>query len=193
MFCSVRKNGARRWTAGSCQPYVQPLAPWRPENPAIESATRIAAGGTSLRSNPTAAVEGENKAQATIDAAPEDLWGPIASARDLVRQFFDDLNIGANTDRNQTLGGDASARALQSAMMNLITASANGTSSSVRTLADLGIQTQSDGTLSLEAPGVDVADAWFAPLVPERIAAAAFVGVVHRTAQIDQRNGTRHH
>jgi flagellar hook-associated protein 2 len=60
------------------------------------------------------------------------------------------LNISQNTDRTQTLGGDASLRSLQASMQALITNRSNpGTS--VSSLADLGITTQSDGTLAIDS------------------------------------------
>lgn len=60
------------------------------------------------------------------------------------------LNIAMMTDRTKTLSGDASVRALQSALTSLVTSQANPTSS-VRALADLGVKTGSDGTLSIDS------------------------------------------
>ncbi|MCA3016705.1 MAG: flagellar filament capping protein FliD [Myxococcaceae bacterium] len=60
------------------------------------------------------------------------------------------LAIGEQTDRRRTLGGDPSLRGLQSALQGLVVGEANP-GSSVRTLADVGIKTQTDGSLSIDA------------------------------------------
>ena len=59
------------------------------------------------------------------------------------------LNIALNTDRAKTLGGDSVVRSLQSALSRLTTTSVGG--SDVRTLADLGVKTAQDGSLSIDA------------------------------------------
>lgn len=59
------------------------------------------------------------------------------------------LNIGEQTDRSQTLGGDSSVRSLQGSLMSLVSTITNP-GSTVRALADIGIKTQNDGTLAID-------------------------------------------
>lgn len=58
--------------------------------------------------------------------------------------------IAEMTDRDKTLGGDPSVRGLQAALQALVVSEANP-GSTVRTLADVGIKTAQDGSLSIDA------------------------------------------
>jgi flagellar hook-associated protein 2 len=73
----------------------------------------------------------------------------VTAYNDVIKLLRQNLNIGQLTDRTKTLGGDASTRTLQSSLMSVISGISNPTSS-VRSLADLGIKTQGDGTLTLD-------------------------------------------
>lgn len=73
----------------------------------------------------------------------------VTAYNDVMKVLQNNLNIGEQTDRTKTLGGDSAIRGLQTQLMNLVSGIANPTSS-VRALADLGIKTQNDGTLSLD-------------------------------------------
>lgn len=73
----------------------------------------------------------------------------VTAYNDVMKILRENLNIGQQTDRNKTLGGDSSLRALQGSLMGVISSIANP-GSSVRSLADLGIKTQNDGSLSLD-------------------------------------------
>lgn len=99
----------------------------------------------------------------TAEGSPQDLVlanDPTATEKNL-QSFVDayngvmkilqsNLNIAQATDRNYTLAGDTSVRALQQQMMGIIS-TVGGTSATVRTLADLGIKTGEDGTLSIDS------------------------------------------
>jgi flagellar hook-associated protein 2 len=60
------------------------------------------------------------------------------------------LAVTPQTDRSATLAGDLSTRTLQSQLQSLISANVSGLSN-VRTLADLGVKTNQDGSLALDA------------------------------------------
>jgi flagellar hook-associated protein 2 len=60
-----------------------------------------------------------------------------------------DLKIGANIDRSRTLAGDSSVRMLQRSLQSVITAEVPGVTGA-RTLGDLGVRTQRDGSLSID-------------------------------------------
>lgn len=59
-----------------------------------------------------------------------------------------ELNVKAETDRSQTLGGEPAVRAIQTRLQGLITQEIG--TGTVRTLADLGVRSARDGTLSIE-------------------------------------------
>jgi flagellar hook-associated protein 2 len=69
---------------------------------------------------------------------------------DVVKLIQAQLSPGAGTDRSSTLAGDASIRGLQ-ARLQAIVATTVGGGGDVRTLADLGVKTQRDGTLTIDA------------------------------------------
>jgi flagellar hook-associated protein 2 len=60
------------------------------------------------------------------------------------------LNIGQQTDRAKTLGGDSALRTLQGAMQSLVSRPVGG-SSTVRSLSDLGVETGIDGQLKIDS------------------------------------------
>jgi flagellar hook-associated protein 2 len=95
-------------------------------------------------------------------AGPEDLLLATSTAdtQKSLQKFVDGYNsvmklvrsntaIAELTDRDKTLGGDPSIRALQSALQQLVISEANP-GSSVRTLADVGVKTGQDGMLSID-------------------------------------------
>ncbi len=73
----------------------------------------------------------------------------LTAYNDVMSILRKNLNIGTQTDRLQTLGGDSAIRGLQSSLMSMVSGIGNPTSS-IRSLADLGIKTKSDGTLSID-------------------------------------------
>jgi flagellar hook-associated protein 2 len=60
------------------------------------------------------------------------------------------LNVTKDTDRNKTLAGDGAVRDVQTKLQNLIVTKVPGLSS-VRSLADLGLKTARDGSLSIDS------------------------------------------
>lgn len=84
------------------------------------------------------------------DSTKGNLQKFVDAYNELTKEIRRHLNVSPSADRSRTLSGDGSLRSLQSALQGLITSQANPTSS-VRTLADLGIKTQTDGTLSIDA------------------------------------------
>lgn len=92
----------------------------------------------------------ENLVLATDSAATATSLGKFVSAyNDVMSLLSKNLNIAQQTDRTKTLGGDASTRTLQSSLMSIVSGISNP-ASSVRSLADIGIKTQSDGSLKLD-------------------------------------------
>jgi flagellar hook-associated protein 2 len=63
------------------------------------------------------------------------------------------LNVSAGTDRNTVMAGDSSLRSLQSNLQQLVY-KAIGTSQDVRTLADIGLKSAQDGSLSVDSATV---------------------------------------
>jgi flagellar hook-associated protein 2 len=59
------------------------------------------------------------------------------------------LNVSSGTDRNAVMAGDSSLRSLQSALQSLMSR-AVGTSGDVRTLADIGLKSAQDGSVSVD-------------------------------------------
>ncbi|MFO0599130.1 MAG: flagellar filament capping protein FliD [Myxococcaceae bacterium] len=97
-----------------------------------------------------------------VTAAPEDLVLAtdvsstatnlqkfISAYNDVAKVLNQNLNIGQDIDRTKTLGGDSALRGLQNQLAGIITSIANP-ASSVRSLADLGIKSSQDGTLTLD-------------------------------------------
>jgi flagellar hook-associated protein 2 len=74
----------------------------------------------------------------------------FVDAYNSVMQFIQSqLDISSTTDRSSTLAGDATVRGLQQAMQSLTSSIVSGLGG-VRSLADLGIKTAEDGTLSID-------------------------------------------
>lgn len=74
----------------------------------------------------------------------------------LVSTLESQLNVAPGSDRSATLAGDASVRGLQQQLQALFSASVPGLSQ-VRSLADLGITTQKDGTITLDTKKLNAA------------------------------------
>jgi flagellar hook-associated protein 2 len=60
------------------------------------------------------------------------------------------LNVSSGTDRNAVMAGDSSLRSLQSALQTLLS-KAVGASNDVRTLADIGLKSAQDGSLTVDS------------------------------------------
>jgi flagellar hook-associated protein 2 len=73
----------------------------------------------------------------------------VTAYNDVMTLLRKNLNIGQQTDRTKTLGGDSAIRSLQSSLLSTVSSVLNP-SSAIRSLADLGIKTGSDGTISID-------------------------------------------
>lgn len=67
------------------------------------------------------------------------------------------LAVSQSADRGANLSGDSTVRNLQGRLHSLISTSATGLASGIRTLADLGVKTGRDGTLSIDATALSAA------------------------------------
>jgi flagellar hook-associated protein 2 len=86
----------------------------------------------------------------TDTAATASKLGAFISAyNDVMKVLRLNLNIGENDDRNKTLGGDGALRSIQSSMMGLVSSITNP-GSAVRSLAELGVETGQDASLSID-------------------------------------------
>ena len=74
----------------------------------------------------------------------------------LVTSLESQLNVAAGADRASTLAGDASVRGLQQQLQALFSNSVPGLAQ-VRSLADLGLTTQKDGTITLDTKKLNAA------------------------------------
>jgi flagellar hook-associated protein 2 len=72
----------------------------------------------------------------------------ITAYNAIAKNIQSELNITAETDRGKTLAGDTSLRLLQGQLQRTLTSSLG--SGGLQTLADLGLKTGRDGTLSLD-------------------------------------------
>jgi len=61
------------------------------------------------------------------------------------------LNVSQSADRGASLAGDSTVRNLQGRLQALISSSATGAPNGIRSLADLGVKTGRDGTLSIDS------------------------------------------
>jgi flagellar hook-associated protein 2 len=82
-------------------------------------------------------------------ATSKTLQGFVESYNLLLKSLQKNIAVTSTTDRSTTLAGDASLKSLQRALQGL-TSQAVGTGN-VRTLADLGVKTARDGSLSIDA------------------------------------------
>lgn len=61
------------------------------------------------------------------------------------------LMAPVGSDRSQTLAGDSSLRSLQNSLEKMVSGVLNAGGTSIKTLADIGIKTTNDGTLSIDS------------------------------------------
>lgn len=72
----------------------------------------------------------------------------VDSYNAIAKNIQAELNVNADTDRSKTMAGDASFRLLQGQLQRTLTTSLG--SGGLQTLADIGLKTGRDGTLSLD-------------------------------------------
>ncbi|MCU0700973.1 MAG: flagellar filament capping protein FliD [Myxococcaceae bacterium] len=109
----------------------------------------------------------------------------VDAYNDVMKLVRNNLAIGEQTDRTRTLGGDPSLRGLQSALQGLVVGQANP-GSPVRTLADIGVRTQNDGTLSIDASRLEKAIATDAGAV-NALFQTATTGIAAATTSLVER------
>lgn len=74
----------------------------------------------------------------------------ISAYNTLAKAVQAQLNVSDTTSRGATLAGDSSVRSMQQALQTLVSKVVSG-NGAVRTLADLGVKTERDGTLTLDS------------------------------------------
>lgn len=107
-------------------------------------------------------------------AAKSAAEGFVKAFNDVMRPINDFGNYDANTKKAGTLYADPAVRGLQSQMRATLNSVLSPSSSEFRTLADIGITTQRDGTLALNAARFDRA------MAADPAAVAALFGAVGR-------------
>lgn len=85
------------------------------------------------------------------------LKGFVDAYNALMTAIQKQLAVSQGTDRGANLAGDSTVRGLQARLQALISSSATGLSNGVRSLADLGVKTGRDGTLSIDATALSTA------------------------------------
>jgi flagellar hook-associated protein 2 len=72
----------------------------------------------------------------------------------IAKSLQGELDIKADTDRGRSLGGDATLRLLQGRLQSIMTTSLGGTGG-LQALADLGLKSNRDGTITLDQVALD--------------------------------------
>ncbi len=83
-------------------------------------------------------------------ATQQKLQGFVDAYNALMSAMRAGLSPSETTDRSSSLAGNSSLRSLQARLQALVSTSATGLANGVRTLADLGLKTASDGSLSID-------------------------------------------
>lgn len=105
--------------------------------------------GTTLTLKTQGGAEEELLLSNDVTGTQQKLQTFVDAYNDVVKLVQSQLAVNENTDRSTSLAGDAAVRDLQSQLQRL-TASVVG-DGTVRSLADLGLKTARDGTLSIDA------------------------------------------
>jgi flagellar hook-associated protein 2 len=95
----------------------------------------------------------------------------VSAYNDTLKIIQGQLQVSEGTDRTKTLAGDSTLRGLQRSLQTLAIGIVG--TGSVRTLADLGIKTARDGSLSLDQPTLEKAMSRDAAAANELFANAA--------------------
>lgn len=83
-------------------------------------------------------------------ATSKNIQGFVDAYNLVLKSLQKQLTVSAESDRSATLSGDGAVRNLQSAL-GALTSKTVGSSGVVRTLADLGVKTARDGSLSIDS------------------------------------------
>jgi len=111
--------------------------------------------GVTLSLSSTGAAEGLNLAN-DVSGTQQRLQTYVNAYNAVIQIVQRELSPTANTDRTQTLAGNATVRSLQQMLQGLGSQQVPGLGT-VRTLADLGVKTNRDGTLTLDATTLSAA------------------------------------
>lgn len=90
------------------------------------------------------------------DATQKALQSFVDAYNGVLSQVQRQLNVSPGTDRAKTLAGDSVVRSLQAALQKVVSTTVPGLGA-VRALADLGVQTNRDGTLGIDAAKLSAA------------------------------------
>ncbi|MEW5738133.1 MAG: flagellar filament capping protein FliD [Myxococcota bacterium] len=83
------------------------------------------------------------------EATRKNLEAFVTAYNDVLSAVQRQLNVAPGADRSKTLAGDSVVRSVQSALQKVVAATVPGLGT-VRALADLGVQTSRDGSLSID-------------------------------------------
>lgn len=85
-----------------------------------------------------------------VDASSAKLKTFVDAYNSSIKVIQAQLSPSSGTDRSSSLAGDAAVRSLQGELQRLLSTN-NGSTSNVRSLADLGVKTNRDGSLTIES------------------------------------------
>ncbi len=125
-----------------------------------------------------------------VGAVSKNVQDFVSAYNDLRKQINDLTAYDATTGTRGPLLGDAAVRSIESTLRTALSQQVGGVASGVRTLADVGITTERDGTLTLDSSKLDAAlashfddvAALFAPLGQASSAQVAVAGHGTQTA-----------
>ena len=89
-------------------------------------------------------------------ATAKNLQSFVTAYNNVIGYLQSELAVSAGSNREATLAGDPTVRGLQRQLQSLFSATVSG-NSSVRSLADLGLTTQRDGSVALDTPKLNAA------------------------------------
>lgn len=85
----------------------------------------------------------------SVDGTAKNLAALVTAYNDIIKAVQKQVSVAPGSNRSATLAGDGTLRGLQGALQRLVTTEVPG-STDVRSLADLGIKSARDGTISLD-------------------------------------------
>jgi flagellar hook-associated protein 2 len=101
---------------------------------------------------PETVVIGDDKA-----ATKERLNTFVTAYNTIAKSLHNELNLKPDTDRSRSLGGDATLRLLQGRLQAFLSTELSGNGTGLRSLADIGLKSNRDGTITLDAAALDKA------------------------------------
>jgi flagellar hook-associated protein 2 len=85
-----------------------------------------------------------------VDGTQKNIQSLVDAYNSALSQVQRQLNVARGADRSKTLAGDSVVRNLQAALQRIASTTVSGLGS-VRTLTDLGVQTNRDGSMSIDS------------------------------------------